>query len=118
MGQLAEWAKKNSKAVILDDGESLEVIYCGFKIGANPFDPEKEIVMYRFEVEQHDGQKTIKVFKSTSNKVARFFDETPLGSTVRLFRHGLGPETTYDLQRLASPAQPPPTDDEDEELTL
>ena len=74
----------------------MEAVYQGFKIGANPFDPEKEIVFYRLQIDQ-DGQAVVKAFKSTSGRAARFFDALALGTKVWITRHGTGNETKYDF---------------------
>ena len=112
MGQLSDWAKKQSKTIILEDGEVLTAVYQGFKIGANPFDPEKEIVFYRLTILQ-DGEEVTKLFKSTSGKAARFFDACPVGTKVRLNRHGTGSETTYDFDVVNGTAAREPGEDDD-----
>lgn len=101
MGQLGDWAKKNSKTLILDDGETVEVVYEGFKIGVNPFDPEKEIVFYRLKLDGLDGPMA-KAFKSTSGKAARFFDGIEFGTKVKITRHGVGNETKYEFAVLGA----------------
>lgn len=99
MGELGAWAKKNSKTLIVDDGETVQAIYKGFKIAANSYDPEKEIVFYQLEVEQ-DGQLVTKAFKSASGRAARFFDEIKPGTEVKITRHGTGSETKYDFSEV------------------
>ena len=99
MGQLSDWAKKNSKTLILDDGETVEAVYQGYKIGVNPFDVEKEIAFYKLTIKQ-DGEDATKVFKSTSGKAARFFDELKPGARVKITRHGKGAETKYEFDEL------------------
>ena len=96
MGELGAWARKNSKALILDDGETVDAIYQGYKIGVNPFDAEKEIAVYKLTVTQ-DGEPVVKAFKSASGRAARFFDELEVGTRVKITRHGQGSDTKYDF---------------------
>ena len=101
MGELKDWAKKNSKTLTLEDGEVVEVSYEGFKIGASPYDPEKEIVFYRVGVIQ-EGEKVVKAFKTSSGKAARFFDTCQIGRNVRISRKGTGNATTYEFDTVKS----------------
>ena len=96
IGELGAWAKKNSKTLILDDGETVEAVYQGFKIAANSFDPEKETVFYKLGVETLDGSVT-KAFKSASGRAARFFDGLAVGTRVKITRHGKAMDTKYEL---------------------
>ena len=115
MGELGDWAKKNSKALILDDGESVEATYLGFKIGVNPFDDEKEIAFYKLEVVQ-DGETLTKTFKSASARAARFFDGLEKGTRVRITRHGLQNETKYEFAVVGAEGRPEKTGEaEDDE---
>lgn len=111
MGSLNDWAKKQSKTIILDDGETLDAVFHNFRIGPNPFDPEKDIVFYTLGIVQ-EGEVVKKIFKSTSGKAARFFDECAPGQRVRMTRHGTGSETTYDFELVA--AIQPTTSDKEE----
>ena len=90
MSELSDYAKRNSQFVKLEDGESLEAIYRGFKVGANPFDPEKEVVSYRLETEY--GTKTL---RSAATALARLFDKVQEGSEVKITRSGTGNQTKY-----------------------
>ena len=101
MGELAAWAKKNSKTLILDDGETVEAEYQGHKITVSPFDPEKEIVLYKLKIDTLDGPQ-VKAFKSASGHAARFFDELLLGIKVKITRHGKGTETKYEFSVIGS----------------
>ncbi len=114
MGELNDWAKKQSKAIVLDDGETFVAVYRGYKISTNPFDTEKEIVVYRLEFVQ-DGQNVVKGFRSTSGKAARFFDKIEDGEKISIRREGIGTETKYQFEtfRPDAPAaadQEPPDD--------
>ena len=100
----------------MDDGETIEAVYRGYKIGVNSFDPEKEMAFYKLVVVQ-DGEEVTKLFKSMSGKAARFFDPLADGQRVKLTRHGKGSETTYDFTTLngaasAAVARQPGEDDE------
>ena len=97
--ELLDWIRKNSKSLTLDDGESVEVVYQGRKIGANPFDPEKEIIFYKMQV-SIGGAEMVKIFRSASLKAARFFAGIAEGSKVRMTRHGTGTETKYEYEEV------------------
>jgi len=99
MAALSDWAKKNSKSLTIDDGESVEIVYQGHKIGVSPFDPEKEIVFYKVQV-NIAGEDMVKIFKSASLKAARFFDGIAEGSRVKITRHGTGTETKYEYEEV------------------
>ena len=74
----------------------MEVAFLGYKIGPNPFDPEKEIAFYKLMVNQ-DGQDVAKMFKSASGRAARFFDEIKIGTRITMTRHGTGSNTKYEF---------------------
>lgn len=74
----------------------MQAVYQGYKVGANPFDIEKEIVFYRLTVLQ-DGEEVTKAFKSASGRAARFFDELTPGTRVKITRHGKGTDTKYEF---------------------
>ena len=101
MAELGDWAKRNSKTLILDSGETVEATYEGFKITTNPFDEEKEIVLYKLSM-QIAGEPQTKIFKSTSGKAARFFDELLIGTRIKITRHGKGLDTRYDFSVLGT----------------
>ena len=93
MGELQDYIKRNSKTVMLKDGETIEVVYRGFKIGANRFDPEKESVYYSLETEFG-----VKSFQSGALGLANIFDNISEGSKIRLTRHGEGNKTKYKVE--------------------
>ena len=93
MGELSSFAKRNSQFISLTDGESIEATYKSFKIGANTYQPDKEVVMYQFETEY--GLKTL---RSGACGLARLFDNIQKGSKIRLTRHGMGNQTSYNVE--------------------
>ena len=95
MSELQEYIKRNSRTIFLKDGEKLETVYQGFKIGANRFDPEKESIYYNFETEYG-----IKQFQSGSIGLAKIFDSIEKGEKIRLTRHGEGNKTKYTIERV------------------
>ena len=113
MGELTEWSKKNSKQVILMDGERIEAKYDGYKIITSPFDAERELVSYRFRMMQ-DGVEVIKVFNSASFRATKFFDGLPKGSAFRMSRSGEGNKTEYKFVSLTPGSQVAPAFAEDE----
>jgi len=102
MGELGDWANKNSKFIVLDDGETITATYRGFKIGVNRFDVDKEIVSYNLEL-LIGGQAVTKSFQSGSGKAARFFDGIDEGQRVQITRHGTGTGTEYDYDLITDP---------------
>lgn len=93
MGELANFAKRNSQFITLSDGESIEAAYKGFKQGINTLDPTKEVIIYQFETEFGT-----KAFKSGSCALARLFDNVAKDTEIRLTRSGEGNQTKYKLE--------------------
>ena len=93
MGKLSDWAKDNSQFIILDDEESVEIVYKGFKFVSNRFDPEKETVRYIFLVEGAE-----KYWETPAGYVARFFDEVKEGEPVKIIKQKEGVKPRYKLE--------------------
>ena len=95
MGDLADFARKNSKWLKLDDGESIAVKYLGFAFMLNQ--NGDEVPCYKFKL--LDGET--KSLQSQSGFLANFFDsdkgEAKVGDTVKLTRTGLSTETRYQV---------------------
>ena len=108
MSGLSDFRKKNSNFLTLADGETVKGEYLGYKITPSPFDPEREVVLYYLEVE---GQK--KIFRSSSNKAAEFFEKIKKLQKVVIKRLGTGRDTQYDFQR----GDPKEVDENDTELS-
>src|SRR3990167_6683190 len=106
MGELANWAKKTSKFVNLEDNEPLHATYQGFKIVNDSRDPEKEKVVYRLGI-VIDGQQIVKAFETAAGKVARFFDTVAIGAWVSITRHGMLGDTSYDCEAIPGLGEPP-----------
>ena len=92
MGKLKDWADSNSQFITIEDGESLEIVYKGWKNVPNRFDTDKETIRYIFLV---DGQE--KYWENGSGRTARFFDEVKEGEPVKITRKGEGQKTKYEL---------------------
>lgn len=92
MGQLNEWAKQNSRFFKIEDGETVRVVYEGFKVGKSSFDDERDVISYT--IKTSEGRK---VWNSSSPKVASFFDKIKPGQTVSVTRNGSGRNTNYQL---------------------
>ena len=114
MAELNDWAKKNSKILILDNGETVDAVYKGYKIMANSYDPDKELVVYKLELTQ-EGEEVSKLLRTASGKAARFFDSFPVGGTVRITRRGTGPETRYEFVDLNDKTQQAQVGEADED---
>jgi len=94
MSELQDYIGRNSKTIMLKDGESIEAIYREYTIGANKFDPEKETVYYKLETEYG-----VKTFSSSALGLARLFDIITEGTAIRLTREGEGNKTRYTLEK-------------------
>lgn len=93
MAELGNFAKRNSMFISLDDGESIEAVYKGFKIAVNPYDDTKEIVNYKLETEFG-----IKTFRSGACALARLFEKIQPDTKIKVTRHGTGNKTSYDIE--------------------
>lgn len=82
MGELNELAKKQSKFLQLDVGESIEAKFVDYKIIPSQYDPEKETVQYRLSIDGKD-----KFWTNGSGTVMQAFDEIPKGNIVRISRN-------------------------------
>ena len=91
MGELTNWAKETSPFIRLQDGESLEAVYNGYKIIPSRLDPDKETVQYKL------GEK---YFESSSGALAKQFDEIKEGTKIKITRQGTGNKTKYILEKL------------------
>lgn len=115
MGQLNKWAKDNSRFFKIEDGETAQVVFEGFKIGKSSFNPERDVVSYTLKTSE--GRK---IWNSSSSKVAEFFDKAKPGQTISVHRTGEGTNTKYELSVVEKsdsdddhPAEPEPTEDKD-----
>ena len=89
MGKLGDWGKQNSKFLVLKDGDIFEGVYQGFSIVPSHFDPAQTTCAYNL-----DGM----IFNSSSRKLAVQMDTVPVGSVVKIIRHGTGAKTTYTVE--------------------
>lgn len=92
MGKLKDWAEEQSSFVTLEDGESITVVYKGYKVVPNSFDPDKTTVQYVLEI---DGKR--KFWSTGSAKVARALDALKEGTEITIRREGEGPNTKYHI---------------------
>ncbi len=93
MGNLSDFAKRNSQYVSLVDEESIEATFKSAVVSPNPFDAEKEVVNYRFETEFG-----IKTLRSGATALARTFDNIQPDTKVKLTREGVGNKTSYKVE--------------------
>jgi len=101
MGKLEKWAKEQQKYIKLQDGETLELKYLGYKFVQSSFDSEKEIIRYMFVI---DGFE--KPFDSGSTILAQDFDQIAINSMVTLSRKGKGNKTKYTVELLTDRPKP------------
>ena len=93
MGKLSDWAKENSQFIKLANGESIELVYKGFKIVPNKFDTDKETIRYIFLV---NGKE--KFWENGTRYAAEYFDNVKEGEVVKITRKGEGNKTKYELE--------------------
>ena len=92
MGKLSEWADEQSPFIRIADGESVTLEYTGFSTMTSHFDPDKEVIQYKFLVDGED-----KFWETGSQKVARAFDVIEPGMMVTITRDGEGQGTKYTI---------------------
>lgn len=110
MSDLSNYVKNNSKFLSIQDGETVTLIYKGFSIIPDRFNPGKETVSYLFQ--DTETGRTLPWNKS-SNKVALQFSKIGTGETVAITRIGEGVATNYRIKVVeAKKATPKATDDE------
>lgn len=113
MGKLNQWAKENSRFFKIADGETVTVVFEGYKIGKSSFDPERDVVAYTLKTAE--GRK---VWNTSSSNVAEFFDKVKPSQTVSITRDGIGRNTKYQLSVVGeaelddSPKEPEPNQSE------
>ncbi len=98
MGELKDWAVKQSPFITIDTGESIVVKYLGFKMVPNRFDVDKETVRYLFELP--DGEQ--KPWENGQLQVARVLDEIVKGTMIKITRTGEGQKTRYEIEEVDS----------------
>ena len=96
MGELKDWARRQSKFVKLDDGESEIFKYIGYKFVPKQDDPSKEVMM--FELEDMTG--TRKFWNTSAAGVANQMDTVPKGSQIEITRSGLEKATKYLIRKV------------------
>ena|SRR3990167_10229897 len=98
MGDLKDYAKKNSKYASFDEDGIIEGVFEGAKIVMkDSFSEEKEVVRYKI-----DG----KTFDSMSGSLATQMDDVKAGSKVKIRRSGQGAETKYKVEILGAQSKP------------
>jgi len=94
MGQLGDFAKRNSAFISFDEEGIIEGVYEGAKIVIkDSFGKEKEVCRYRI-----DG----KTFDSISGSLATQMDKVPVGSKVRIKKTGEAMDTKYVVEILGA----------------
>lgn len=91
---LASFVKRNQKFLKLGDGETFTGAYMGFVIGFDPRNPEKEKVTYKFRPD--DSEKNV-FMSSGSVSLAQRMSKIAIGEVIQLTRHGMGTETSYEI---------------------
>jgi len=92
---LKQWAKDNNPNLVFEPGESITVVYKGYKIVPDAFNPGKEKVQY--EVETEDGKT--KFWNNGSGRVAMFFSGVEEGGLVTITATGEGMKRRYEIEK-------------------
>lgn len=100
MKDLNGFIKDNQKFLSIQDGDSVTLVYKGYSIVADRFNPGKETVSYLFAYP--DSDKNIPWNKS-SNKVAMQMAKVEIGDTVTISRNGEGMGTVYRIKVKGKP---------------
>lgn len=101
MGVLSDQARKMSPYFRVSPGEEVTVVYNGFKIIPNKFDPEKETIQYKLGL---DGSS--KFWETGSGKVALFFDTCLEGDIVSIKNAGEDKKPVYELTKIITQDKP------------
>ncbi len=110
MGQLSDWTKENSQFFKLEDGESATVVFKGFEFAKSTFDPDRPIVRYTLKTPHG-----VKLWDSSAQGIAKFFDTIKNGQTIKITRMGTGTDTKYKLA-LVEDSEETPEPEETEEV--
>jgi hypothetical protein len=93
---LNSFIKDNRRFLKLKDGETVRVIYRGYKVAVNPQEPDKELVLY--QIQFPDAQQVMS-WKSASIVVAEKMATISQGEEITITRHGEGTETKYEIKQ-------------------
>jgi len=96
---LADFVKKKSKFLSIADGETVTLIYKGFSIVPDTFNPGNETVSYLFQ-DPATGKNL--PWNKSSSKVALQMNKIGTGETVKITRFGEGFETKYKIVQVGN----------------
>ena len=94
MKDLENYVKENSKFLSVQDGETVIMVYKGYEIVSDRFNPGKQTVSYLLQYP--DSEKAIQWNKS-SNKIAAQMKDITIGETISITRQGEGMGTKYRI---------------------
>ena len=95
MGELGKLAQKMSPWLRIRPGEEVTVLYKGFKLIPNKFDPTKEVFQYNLMVDN-----VAKFWETGSPTVAFFFDTCDKGDIVSIKNVGDEKRAKYEMKIL------------------
>ena len=95
---LDNYIKENAKFLRVGDGESIVLIYKGYSVVDDRFNPGKKVVSYLFQYT--DSDKTIPWNKSSSKVAVQMAKFAP-GDKLKISRLGEGPASTYSISKVA-----------------
>ena len=92
MGELADWAKKNSPFLKIGLNETVEVVYLGFKEVEDSRNPGKMKIRYIVEWDKQE-----KWFESAAAAVAMALDEVHEGDLIKIKKTLVGNKNHYTV---------------------
>lgn len=104
MKDLNSYIKDNSKHFKIEDGETVVMIYKGFSIVPDRFNPGQETVSYLL---QYPDTKKATNWNKGSLKVAAQMKSIQVGEWISITRFGEGMQTTYKIKKVEEPNESP-----------
>ena len=103
MKDLNSFIKNNAQFLKINDGETVEMVYKGYSIVADRFNPGKETVSYLM---QYPGTSKSIAWNKGSTKVAAQMAKIDVGSLISITRFGEGTETQYKIKVVQKSTEP------------
>lgn len=100
MANLNDYIKNNSKHFKIEDGETVQMVYKGFSIVPDRFNPGQETVSYLLQYPD-TGKATN--WNKGSLKVAAQMKGIQVGELISITRFGEGMQTTYKIKTVGKP---------------
>lgn len=95
---LENFIKQNAKFLSIQEGQTVMLIYKGYTIVDDRFNPGKKVVSYLF---QWPGTDKNVPWNKASSKVAAEMIRYGAGDTLEITRIGSGPQTNYKIRKIS-----------------